>query len=272
MRKKVVSLHLEIPVVMKRLFLLIIVLVLGLQASAKDKEWTLSPVCAQEPTGSQGPLTLTGYGFYDMHYATGSVGGAALLLDWHVAPAFRLGGGIEYASSNRIAARLSGEATLLTTAKKQRLTLENSYLWRHFPSLNIQEFTGALQVGWHARHVDLKMGLCNRYIAELVQRDNGGMGTIFEPMNVMFAVEGWWNNSLEPQKWNAGLRWSNYNDFIIERVANWFFSAKGFYAITDKTVLMAEVGAHPAGSLNLTASNDGWFMKIGGIVNIGKEK
>lgn len=233
---------------------------------------TFSPVCAQKPADAQSPLTLTGYGFYDMHYATGSVAGAALLLDWQVAPVFLLRGGIEYASSNRIAARLSGQATLLTTAKGKRLTLENSYLWRHFPSLNMQEFTGALQVGWHARHLNLKMGLCNRYIAELVQRDNGGMGTVFEPMNVMFAAEGWWNNSLQPQRWNVGVRWSNYNDFVIERVANWFFSAKCYYAITDNIVLMAEVGVHPVGSLNLTASYDGWFVKIGGVMNIGKEK
>ena len=224
-------------------------------------------VGAQEKSDGQRPLTLTGYGFYDMHYATGDVGGGAVLLDWQVAPVFQLGAGMEYASSNRIAARLTGEATLLTTDKKHRLTLNNSYLWRHFPALNLQEFTGALQVGWHAGHVDLMLGLCNRYIAELVQRNNGGMGTIVEPMNVMFAAEGWWNNCHERQQWNAGLRWSNYNDFIIERVANWTFSVKGYYALNDGTLLTAEVGTHPVGSLNLTASYDGWFLKLGATRN-----
>ena len=219
----------------------------------------------QEQPAESRPLTLTGYGFYDTHYATGSLGGGALMLDWQVAPAFTLGIGAEYASSNRISARLTGQATLLTTARQQRLTLENSYLWRHFPALNLQEFTGALQVGWHARHIILRLGLCNRYIAELVQRSNGGQGTIFEPMNVLFAAEGWWHNRLLPNQWNIGLRWSNYNDFVIERVANWFFSAKALYRLPHNTDLYAEVGIHPVGSLNLTASYDGWFLHLGAV-------
>ena len=224
---------------------------------------------SQEQPAESCPLTLTGYGFYDTHYATGDNGGGALILDCQVAPAFKLGIGAEYASSNRISARLTGQATLLTTANRQRLTLENSYLWRHFPSLNLQEFTGALQLGWYARHINLHLGLCNRYMAELIQRSHGGMGTVFEPMNVMFAAEGWWNNHLTPQQWNIGLRWSNYSDFIIERVANWFFSAKALYRLTDNTQLYAEVGIHPVGSLNLTASYDGWFLHLGAINTLG---
>lgn len=217
----------------------------------------------QEQTSQHQPLVLTGYGLFDTHYATGSVGGGALMLDWRVAPVFQLSGGVEYASSNRISAKLEGEATLLTTAKQYRLTLVNSYLWRHFPSLKIQEFTSALQLGWHARHVDLHLGLCNRYIAELVQRRNGGEGTILEPLNVLFAAEGWWNNRLAPHQWNVGVRWSNYNDFIIERVANWFFSVKGCYRLNEGTELIAEAGIHPVGSLNLTASYDGFYIHLG---------
>ncbi|MBO4599532.1 MAG: hypothetical protein J5641_02215 [Bacteroidales bacterium] len=225
------------------------------------------PAQGQEPDGApeQHPLTLQGYGLYDFHYATGEVGGGALLLDWQVAPAFALGGGMEWVSSNRLSAKLYGEATLLTTRKLQRLTIENSYLWRHFPTIDRQEFTGALQLGWHARHATLQMGVCNRYSAALVQRNNGGAGTVFEPMNVLFAVEGWWNNQCLPQRWNVGLRWSNYNDFVIERVANWFFSAKGFYTLEDGTALTVEAGFHPVGSLNLTASYDGWFFHAGAM-------
>ena len=238
-----------------RLFSLIPCLLLAVAA--------LPAARAQEQAPAQHPLALTGYGFFDTHYATGGIGGGALLLDWRVSQDFRLGVGLEYASSNRIAGRLQGEATLFTTAQRQRLTLENTYLWRHFPALGIQEFTGALQLGWDARHADLHLGLCNRYMAELVQRSNGGEGTVFEPLNVLFAAEGWWNNRLEQQRWNAGLRWSNYNDFIIERVANWFFSLKGCYQLDDGTSLLAEVGVHPVGSLNLTASYDGFFFHLG---------
>lgn len=215
---------------------------------------------AQNPDST---FTLRGYGFYDTHVATGSNGGGALMLDWHVSHSFTLGVGAEYASCNRISGRLSGQATLFTAAKGGRLILENGYLWRHFPELDIQEFTGSLQLGWQAGHIDTKLGLCNRYIAALVQRENGGQGTVMEPMNVMFAAEGWWNNRLADQQWNIGLRWSNYNDFIIERVANWSFSIKGLYRLQHSTFFTAEVGIHPVGALNLTSSYDGWFMHLG---------
>lgn len=212
--------------------------------------------------------TLEGYGLYDFHYATGSVGGGALTFGWRVSEGFGLKVGLEYVSSNRISGKLEGQARLWNTKKGYRLCLENSYLWRHYPSLEMQEFTGALQLGWYARHVTLHLGLCNRYTANLVQRSNDAEEMLFEPMNVMFAVEGWWNNNLYSmwtQGWNVGLRWSNYNDFIIERVANWFFSVKGCYRLDPATFLEAEVGVHPVGSLNLTASYDGWFMHLGAV-------
>ena len=66
---------------------------------------------SQEPDSVSHPLTLTGYGLYDFHYATDGIGGGALMLDWQVSPAFKLGIGAEYVSSNRIAAKLGDRLT-----------------------------------------------------------------------------------------------------------------------------------------------------------------
>ena len=146
------------------------------------------------------------------------------------------------------------------------LLLENRYLYRQYPDYNVQEFSGALQLGLDMAHWNLRLGLANRYIAELVQRSNGGVGTIFEPMNVMFAVEGWvFDNTSEVvvPVWNIGFRWSNYTDFVIERVSMWFYSVKGFYSLKDNWMLVGEAGIHPVGSLNLTSSYDGWYAHVG---------
>ena len=213
-------------------------------------------------------FVLKGYGLYDYHYATGSIGGAAATLSWIPRDArYTLSFGMEYVSSNRISANLQGEAVLLGSEQGKHLSLVNRYLWRQYPSLDIQEFTGALQLSGHLHHCNLALGLCNRYAASLVQRANGGRATVFEPMNVMFAIEGWWNDEVSEvaaPTWNAGFCWSNYNDFVIERVANWFFSLKGYYSLNEKVNLTAEAGIHPVGSLNLTASYDGWFCHLGG--------
>jgi len=215
-------------------------------------------------------LTLGAYALYDFHYATGSIGGGAVMVDWRVADHYSLGGGLEYASSSRIAVRLEGRARLMQTAKGWRLQLENSYLWRQFPQLDMQEFTGALQLGWYARHVRLHLGLCNRYTANIIQRANDGAETLFEPMNVMFAAEAWLfdGRTDAARPWDVALRWSNYNDFIIERVALWFYSAKGHYRLRQRLDLTAEVGFHPVGSLNLTSSYDGWFAHLGARINL----
>ena len=241
---------------MKRLVLAAVLPVLALTAAAQ-------PTRPAEICGP--PLTLRGYLLYDFHYATGAVGGAAATLDWQVSPMFRLSTGAEYASLNRISGQLEGAATLCGDPRGRHLTLENRYLWRHYPSLELQEFTGALSVGGYLRHVTLHLGLCNRYCADLVQRNDGATGTVFEPMNVMFAIEPmlWDETRPNAHRWNVSLCWSNYSEFIIERVANWFFSLRGYWRQGGHLHLTGEVGIHPVGSLNLTASYDGWYAHLG---------
>lgn len=222
---------------------------------------------AQESTT---PLTVKGYALYDFHYASGSVAGGAAVLDWQVSPTFGLSLGMECAASNhvRISGNLQGSAVLAGKLDGNHLSLENRYLWRHFPGLDLQEFTAALELAGYLAHANLHLGLCGRYVTSLVERDYGGNSTVMEPMNVMFAAEGWLRNQHTTSDWNVGARWSNYNDFIIERVANWYFSVKGFYAMNDRLRLIGELGVHPVGSLNLTCMYDGWYAHLGASFDI----
>lgn len=215
-------------------------------------------------------FSLMGYGLYDLHLATGSIGGGALTLSYRPSDAYHLDFGVEAVSSQRYALNLAGSARLWS-GDRSSLSLQNRYLYRQYAQLNLQEFTGALQLEWSAPHCILSLGLCNRYQAELVQRNNGGQGTIFEPMNVMFAAEGWLRPlAAQNATWNVGFRWSNHNDFVIERVANWMYSLKGYYLLPKHTYFIAEVGIHPVGSLNLTSSYDGWYLHLGAQRNLGE--
>ena len=80
---------------------------------------------------------------------------------------------------------------------------------------------------------------------------------------MLFGVEYWWHDRQMDSRWNVGLRWSNYNDFVIERVSMWFYSLKGYYQMAENVRLIGEIGLHPVGSLNLTSSYDGWFARVG---------
>lgn len=205
---------------------------------------------------------LQGYGLYDRYLAIDDMGGGALMGTWHSSSIFDLGIGIEWVSAQRVALNVQGKVKLHTFSKGT-LYIVNRYMARYYTGYKMQEFTSAALMGWQNRHWQFELGLCNRWTADLVQRTDGGRNTILEPMNIMFGVEGYLFDA--SHNWNVGGRWSNYNDFIIERFANWFYSLKGYYQLPHNTRFTAEVGIHPAGSLNLTSSYNGWFMHLGAL-------
>ena len=155
--------------------------------------------------------------------------------------------------------------------------LENRYLYRRFKAYGIQEFNGMLSLGYRNIHWDFKLGLCNRYMAAIPLRLDGGMGTIFEPMNVVFDLE----YSLFPtapvknptsrfdllHSWNIGCGISNCREFIVERVTLFYYTLNGYYNINDKWRVLGEAGLHPAGVLNLSSQYNGFFINVGFTYN-----
>ena len=149
----------------------------------------------------------------------------------------------------------------LFNAGKGWFYVENRYLYRLFPAYSLQEFNGMLSFGYHNTHWNFKLGLCNRYIAEVPLRLDGGMGTIFEPLNVVFDMN--YHLFGEEHSWNIGLGISNQREFIIERVTLFYYTLDGYYNINNKWRLLGEAGLHPAGVLNLSSQYNGYFINLG---------
>ena len=139
--------------------------------------------------------------------------------------------------------------------------LENRYLYRWFTKYKLQEVNGMLSLGWRTSHWDLKLGLCNRYVAEIPLRLDGGEGTVFEPMNVVFDVE--YNLFPENHPWNIGAGISNQREFIIERVTLFYYTMHGYYNLDKHWRITGEAGIHPCGVLNLSAQYNGYFVNVG---------
>ena len=150
-------------------------------------------------------------------------------------------------------------------ASKGTLYLENRYLYRIFPNYKLQEFNALLDFGWKNTHWNFQFGLCNRYIAEIPLRKNGGEGVVFEPMNVVFNIEG--NLFSQDHPWNIGGGISNYREFIIERVTLFYYTIHGYYDLNDEWRLTGEAGLHPAGVLNLSSQYNGFFINFVCIYN-----
>ena len=139
--------------------------------------------------------------------------------------------------------------------------LENRYLYRRFKAYGIQEFNGMLSLGYRNIHWDFKLGLCNRYMAAIPLRLDGGMGTVFEPMNVVFDIQ--YHLFGEEHPWNIGAGISNQREFIIERVTLFYYTLNGYYDIDKHWRMLGEAGLHPAGVLNLSSQYNGFFVNVG---------
>ena len=197
---------------------------------------------------------------YDYNRTEQSRGNIAIATDFQLAKNIHFDLGFQVGTQNRYALNLAYQLNLLDT-KKGTLYLENRYLYRLFPSYKLQEFNALLDLGWKNSHWNFQFGLCNRYIAEIPLRKNGGEGVVFEPMNVVFNIEG--NLFTQDHPWNIGCGISNYREFIIERVTLFYYTMHGYYDINEQWRVTGEAGLHPAGVLNLSSQYNGFFFNIG---------
>jgi len=225
---------------MKRILMILVLLVSAFAARA---QWTLRT-----------------YAEYDYTRTSGSSASLAVLGNCQLANNFNLGLGLQATTLGRYSLNLQYQVDLLK-AKSGTLYLENRYLYRLFPNYNLQEFNALLDLGWRNRHFNFQLGFSNRYTAPIPLRKNGGMDVIFEPLNVTFCIEG--NVFDQEHPWNVGARISNYRDFVIERIALFFYSLNGYYDFGNGLRITAEAGLHPCGVLNLSAQYNGWFGNVG---------
>lgn len=209
---------------------------------------------------AQAQWSFQTYGEFDHDRTIGNSASLALKGNYRFADNFQMGAGFQATTASRYSLNLLWQVDLLK-AQSGTLYLENRYLYRLFPKYKTQEFNALLDLGWRNRHFNFQLGLFNHYMAEIPLRQDGGMGTIFEPMNVAFCIEG--NLFEQSNPWNVGARISNYRDFVMERVTLFFYSLNGYYDFEDGLRLTAEAGLHPAGVLNLSAQRNGGFVNVG---------
>ena len=203
---------------------------------------------------------LRAYAEFDYNRTEQSRANFVVASDFQLAKNFHLDLGLQAGTQNRYALNLAYQINLLE-CKKGTLYLENRYLYRLFPSYKLQEFNALLDLGWSNTHWNFQFGLCNRYIAEIPLRKNGGEGVVFEPMNVVFNIEG--NLFDQKHPWNIGCGISNYREFIIERVTLFYYTLHGYYDIDEQWRVTGESGLHPAGVLNLSSQYNGFFINLG---------
>ena len=200
------------------------------------------------------------YTEYDYNRTEKSIGNLSVAARLPLEDNIHIDLGLQASTRNRYALNVAYQIDLVQ-AVNGTLFLENRYLYRVFPSFKMQEFNALLDLGWTNEHWNFQFGLCNRYIASIPLRKDGGVGTVFEPMNVVFNIEA--NLFDEDNPWNIGCGISNYREFIIERVTLFYYTIHGYYDLNVDWRLTAEAGLHPAGVLNLSSQYNGYFVNLG---------
>ena len=200
------------------------------------------------------------YTEYDYNRTEKSIGNLAVATRLPLEDNIHVDLGLLASTRNRYALNVAYQIDLVQ-AVNGTLFLENRYLYRVFPNFKLQEFNALLDLGWKNEHWEFQFGLCNRYIASIPLRKDGGEGTVFEPMNVVFNIEA--NLFDDDNPWNIGCGISNYREFIIERVTLFYYTIHGYYELNTDWRLTGEAGLHPAGVLNLSSQYNGYFFNIG---------
>lgn len=218
--------------------------------------------------GVQAQWSLRTYAEYDYTRTSGSTGSLAVFGDCQLRDSFRMSFGLKASLTQPYAFNMMWQSDVYE-GKKGTLYIENRYLYRLFPKYKLQEFSAALDLGYRTRHFNFHLGLFSRYTAEIPLRVNGGMGTIFEPMNIYYSVEG--NIFAQSHPWNIGARVSNYDDFVIERVTLFRYYLIGYYRLNENLKLTGEVCLHPSGTLNLSSQYNGLSARVGIVWNPKKE-
>ncbi|MBO6027036.1 MAG: hypothetical protein J6P73_07305 [Bacteroidales bacterium] len=197
---------------------------------------------------------------YDYNRTEKSRINSVVAADFQLADNLHLDLGLMAGSQSRCALNVAYQLDLVKR-ENSTLFLENRYLYRLFSTYNLQEFNAMLNLGYRNIHWIFKFGLCNRYIAEIPLRKDGGEGTVFEPMNVSFDIE--YNLFPEDHPWNIGCGISNYREFIIERFTLFYYTLHGYYSLNERWRLTGETGLHPCGVLNLSSQYNGFFFNLG---------
>lgn len=216
-------------------------------------------VMTAQPTGK-----IRSYVEYDYNRTAGSIANLMVAADLNVANNFRMGLGIHASTQNHFDLNFAYQVDVIR-AKRGTLFLENRYLYRYFNGYKLQEFNALLNVGYRNIHWVFKLGLCNRFIAEVPLRKNGGESIVFEPMNIVFDVE--YNLFSQDHNWNVGAGISNTREFVVERFTLFYYNLHGYYNLNEHSRLNAELGIHPSGILNLTAQPNGLYFNVGYVYN-----
>jgi hypothetical protein len=182
---------------------------------------------------------------------------------------YRLNAGIQTNLINRNDINLSGyciEALRAFKIKKTQIELKGFWLWTASSEF-LKEINYGGLVSMNLNHFNMKIGTNFRTysfrrkalrIYEIRNKEN----RVHEILNVMYSFS--YNIKSSDCKWNAGLRLTNMDLFMINQETNPYINLNGYFKVSSRVSLFAEVWYKSAGATNLNSNYFGYLIR-GGI-------
>jgi hypothetical protein len=139
--------------------------------------------------------------------------------------------------------------------------LETDVLYRAVARNRMNDFTGALGVGYRMDHVSVTLGVFCRVMDDWDRDWHSNETYVVEPFNLLYRIEVFCRPQNNP--WNLSFMFSNVDDYQLERMWQPLFSVGAWYDVNNHWRLNFAAQCKPTGMFHLDASFYGATLRAG---------
>ena len=205
------------------------------------------------------PVELRAFGMYGYNYTWGHYGGVDLSACVPINQHFELSAAVEASSANLYT--IVADARPLFPLSVGALYLDTRVQYKAVVRNRMHEALGAFALGYRMDYVDVELGMYSRLMSEFGRDWHSEDEILVEPLGFLYSIEVF----VRPQtsRWNLSLRFSDCDDYQVERLWQPLFMLGGKFSPTEKLSVLAQVQIKPTGMFHLDASFYGATARVG---------
>ncbi|MBR1809107.1 MAG: hypothetical protein IJ776_06945 [Paludibacteraceae bacterium] len=233
---------------MKYKILICFIIVASLVASAQESDRVESR-----------PVELRAFGAYAYNYTWSHYGNLDLWARIPLNRHFELDGAAELSTANVYTFSL--DARPLFCLPVGEMYLDTRLLYKAVARNRTHEFAAALGLGYRMDYVDVQLGVYSRFLMDFGYRWHSEDEIVAEPFGFLYSIEVF----VRPRtsNWNLSLRFSDTDDYQIERLWQPLFMIGGRYSPIERLSVLLQAQCKPTGMFHLNASFYGAVVRAG---------
>ena len=238
----------EIVMLMKNKILICVFLVASLVVRAQETD-----------TDARRSIELRAFGAYGYNYTWSHYGNLDLWTRVGLNKHFELDGAVQLSTANVYT--LSLDARPLFPLPVGEMYLDTRLLYKAVVRSRTHEMSAALGLGYRMDYVDVQLGVYSRFLMDFDYRWHSEDEIVAEPFGFLYSIEVF----VRPQSsnWNLSFRFSDTDDYQIERLWQPLFMIGGRYSPTDRLSVLLQAQCKPTGMFHLNASFYGAVVRAG---------